>query len=72
MRLGMPIMAGTPKAEAEAAKTSRPPAKKLGDTRGSVMSQKTRRGEAPLMRAASSRVLSICSRALATLRKASG
>jgi len=72
MRLGIPIMAGTPKAEAEAAKTRSPPAKKLGETSGSVTSQNTRRGEAPLMRAASSRVLSICSRALATLRKASG
>ena len=72
MRLGMPIMAGTPKAEAEAAKTRSPPAKKLGDTRGSVMSQNTRKGWAPLMRAASSRELSICSRALATFRKARG
>ena len=69
---GMPTMEGMPKQEPAAMKTSRPPAKILGNIKGKVTSQSVRSGEAPEIRAASSRVGSIFSNALEIVIKAKG
>ena len=69
---GMPTIAGIPKAEPAPMKTKRPPARILGAMSGSVTSHRTRSGEAPETREASSSVGSIFSMAREMVIKAKG